>query len=541
MLVAYNDENMFLNYKPQISFFKIIYRRHTNFALETTRINFLYQPKFGKIFSCEIPKTADLLSKLWLIIEMPEIPILKTITNETDEKIKFSWAKKIGYVIIDYVEIEIGNKTIQKKWGEFMNIVDYELNYSNHNGSMDQYIGNTTNFYEYKYVKNGITSLELRIPLTFWFSESSTNSLPLLCLEYNTVRFNVKLRDLQSCAIFTPNHYIQISKYFGNGILGEPLIQYSPQGIAWAEFDSVDIATWNTATLDVETYNLYYRKISDLPFMTTISDYYDSHLSNLSFMNLTSYKNYFIYGLWSGSIYVPISSEEDLPETTFIEKLYQINLSPEIPLKNMYLLTEYVYLDRDERINFYKQRNMYLIEQIYFSGNMVLNNITNINYLNMTNPCKWIIFMGQIAYFTNANVNEWFNYETSFVNNINKNVYFYSNKKKPVIKRISFNINSNNSNEIDEMDYYSKLIPFENFERAKPSTGFGVKTFSLYPQKEQPSGSFNMSCVTSFSLNTIFNQIDDNYTNYIFKAYGITYNNLVIVHGVSGVMFNNSI
>ena len=535
ILVAYNEENMFLNYKPQISFFKIIYRRYTNFALESIKTNFLYQPKFGKNFSCEIPKTADLISKMWLIIETPEIPIIKTIANKVDEKLKFAWAKKLGYVLIDYVEIEIGGKTIQKKWGEYMNAVDYELNYSNHDGSLDPYIGNTPDFYEYKFTKDGIASLELRIPLSFWFTENSTTALPLLCLEYNSLRFNVQLRDFKSCAIFSPSHFIQVSKYFGDGIPGEPLIQYSPQGIAWAEFDSIDVNTYDNATFNITSYNLYYRKISDLPFISTVQEYYENYLNNLSELMFKNNKNYLVYGLKSGSIYVPISSQEDNPLSTFIEKIYQINIQPEIPLKKMYLLSEYIYLDREERNNFYKQKNQYLVEQIYYSGDMLLNNITNLNYINLANPCKWIIFMAQVGYFTNMNVNDWFNYKTTFVKNSKKF------KNNPVIKNVSFSFNSNISNEVEEIDYYSKLIPFEKFRLAKKSSGFGIKTFALHPHTSQPSGTFNMSSVTSFSINTTFNQIDDNYTNYIFKTYGITYNNLVIVHGVAGLMFNNNI
>jgi hypothetical protein len=535
ILVAHNEENMFLNNKPQISFFKMIYRRYTNFALESIRTNFLYQPKFGKKFSCEIPKTADLLSKIWLIIELPEIPIIKTIANRVDEKIKFAWAKKIGYVLIDYVEIEISGKTIQKKWGEYMNAIDYELNYSNHDGSLDSYIGNTPDFYKYRTTKDGVSSLELRIPLSFWFSESSTTALPLLCLEHNSVKFNVQLRDFESCANFSPNSFVPIKKYFGNGIFGEPLIQYSPQGIAWAEFDSVDVNTYNNATFNIESYNLYYRKISDLPFVTTIPEYYQNYLDNLSTLIFEKKKNYFIYGLTSGSIYVPIESDEDEPLSIYIEKIYQIKMATDLPLKNMYLLSEYIYLDREERNNFYKQKNQYLVEQIYFTGNMHLNNTVNLNYINLVNPCKWIIFMAQIGYFTNKNVNDWFNYNTTFVKN--NNIF----KNKPVIKNVTFSFNSNQANEVEEMDNYTKLIPFENFKLAKKSTGFGIKTFALHPNKDQPSGTFNMSAITSFSINTTFNPIDDNNTNYIFKTYGISYNNLIIVHGVAGVMFNNNI
>ena len=60
-LVAYGDENIVLNQNPQITFFKIIYRRYTNFSIETVRNNFLYQAKVGKKYSVELNGLKKLL------------------------------------------------------------------------------------------------------------------------------------------------------------------------------------------------------------------------------------------------------------------------------------------------------------------------------------------------------------------------------------------------------------------------------------------------------------------------------------------------
>ena len=158
ILVGYGDENMVLNHEPQITFFKIIYRRYTNFAMESVRTNFIYQPKFGKRFTCELSKLGDLVSKMWLIIDLPDLPIIYTLNNVLDKKLKFAWARDIGYVIIDYVEIEIAGKIIQRKWGEYMNAVDKVLNYKNYNSSLNPFIGNLPEYYEYQLTSNGIPS-----------------------------------------------------------------------------------------------------------------------------------------------------------------------------------------------------------------------------------------------------------------------------------------------------------------------------------------------------------------------------------------------
>lgn len=538
ILVAYGDENMILSHDPQITFFKIIYRRYTNFAMESVRTNFIYQPKFGKRYSCELSKLGDLVNKMWLIIDLPDLPIIYTFNNTLDEKLKFAWARDIGYVIIDYVEIEIGGKVIQKKWGEYMNAVDKVLNYKCYNSSLDPFIGNLPEYYEYQSTSNGIPSRQLKIPLTFWFAETSGMSLPLLCLEHNVVRFNVQLRDFNQCAIFSPSNYIKVVKYWGNGILGEPLVQYSQQGIAWAEFDSIDIGETDNATLNVLSYNLYYRKISDNSFVTTTSEYFNNFINNIA-TNIFDFEkptNYFIYGLKSGSLYVPTGSNPTDPRSTFIEQIYRINFLNDIPLKDMYLLSSYIFIDRDERQRFYANRHEYEIEQITYTGNLNLINLNNINYIELVNPCKWVIFMAQVQYYTNLNVNDWFNYKTSFIRNDDGTI-----KGNSVIKTVSFNLNSTQVTDTYEMEVYNWLIPFQKFRMANVPPGFGMGSFSLYTNNLQPSGSCNMSVFNTFTINTSFNQIDLGYNKYLFKCYGITYNNLVIEHGLAGLMFNNNI
>jgi hypothetical protein len=108
-IVARGQENIFLSADPQITFFKIVYRRYTNFSIETVKTDFLYPVKFGKTFTCELSKIGDLLNNIWIIIELPDIPLIYNFDNEIDEKIKFKWARKIAYALIDYVDIDIHN------------------------------------------------------------------------------------------------------------------------------------------------------------------------------------------------------------------------------------------------------------------------------------------------------------------------------------------------------------------------------------------------------------------------------------------------
>jgi hypothetical protein len=538
ILVAYGEENIVLSENPQISFFKIVYRRYTNFSIETVQVNFLYETNFGKKYTVEIGKIGDLLHKMWLVLELPDIPVVYDFNNNVDNKIKFKWTRKLAYAIIDYVELEIGNQTVSKQWGEWMGVME-ELNWNNFNSNIDEYIGNTPDLTTYQHLNKNFNSKTLYIPLWFWFCNNAGSALPLLCLEYMTVRFNIQLNNFQNCGIFSPSNYIYVESYLGNGILGEPLVQISNQGVAWAEFDSIDIGEFDKTTLKVKNYLLYYRKISDLQFIST-SDYIAELETIINNVNRTPVK-FVIYGLYSGSIYLPVKSNPLNPTSVFIQKTYNFNVPENLVFKNMYLLCNYIYLDKEERKKFYLTKHQYTVEQISYSNPLYYYNLNNKIFIESINPCKYIIFMSQVKYFLNFNVNQNFNYNLYFFNpELSKiDFSFINSYNKPLIKSVYFSLNSNNTGSDTDMKLYSILVPFLNYPMGKNNSGFGINSFELYSTSSQPSGSLNLSYFNSFEVNASVYPIDIDYNEYIFKSYISTYNFLKIANGVAATIFNS--
>lgn len=537
ILVAYSQENLFLTADPLITFFKIVYRRYTNFAIETIRQNFKTSVKFGNKYSLEISKLADLLHKMWLIIELPQINPIYDLNNNIDQRVKFKWAKNIGYAIIDYVEIEIEGRTIVKHWGEFYNSLT-ELDWNNFNGddngTINQYIGNVPELISYTNLSDSVNSYFLKIPLKFWFCQASGQCFPLLNLEFTPIKFNVKLKDFDNCGIISPTNYVSIQNYIGKSILGEPLLQLNSQGYSWGEFDSLSVNTYNEDNFNITSYNLYYRKISDNDFMT------DLNLNNVDLLNsLTKFNKFVIYGLYSGSIYLPINANSDDPNSVFLSKKYFVNFTNNLTINNMYLLCDFIYIDNDERVKFYNSKRQYLIEQVYQTS---INNLTNLSaqvFLNGTNPCKFIIFMAQVKYFLNQNVNYNFNYNTLFfdIKLINKNLTFFNFINKNVINKLSFTYNTYKNEDQLEMEIYSLLNVFYSYQKGNNPSGFGLKPYSLYNQNIQPSGTINISSLSEIGMNTNFNKIDMNYNKYLFRAYVVTNNYLIFSNGVCGTIF----
>jgi len=72
-LVAYGAQDIYLTGNPQITFFKVVYRRHTNFSMESIKQNFNGTADFGKSVSCTIARNGDLIHKMYVQVELPDV------------------------------------------------------------------------------------------------------------------------------------------------------------------------------------------------------------------------------------------------------------------------------------------------------------------------------------------------------------------------------------------------------------------------------------------------------------------------------------
>ena len=66
-LVAQGAQDNYITGNPQITYFKAIYRRHTNFVIESIENNFEGHIDLGKRVICPIPRKGDLLYKTYIL------------------------------------------------------------------------------------------------------------------------------------------------------------------------------------------------------------------------------------------------------------------------------------------------------------------------------------------------------------------------------------------------------------------------------------------------------------------------------------------
>ena len=105
-LVAYGAQDIYLTGNPQITFFKVVYRRHTNFAVESIEQTFNGAVDFDKRVTATISRNGDLIKQMYL-----EVVLAGQVT-----------ISGVGNAIVKQVELEIGGQLIDRHYGEWMNI-----------------------------------------------------------------------------------------------------------------------------------------------------------------------------------------------------------------------------------------------------------------------------------------------------------------------------------------------------------------------------------------------------------------------------------
>jgi hypothetical protein len=183
-LVAQGKQDAFLTGNPQISFFKLVYRRHTNFAVESMPMYFDGTPTFGKRITCNVPRRGDLLGPLFLEVSLP------AIYDESGNSL--SYVNSIGHALIQEISIEIGEQEIDRQTGEWMEIWTKCITSSSQKDAFETMIGRMDSYVS----TQNFGPMKIVIPLHFWFCRNPGMYLPLLAMQYHPIRINIKLRPL---------------------------------------------------------------------------------------------------------------------------------------------------------------------------------------------------------------------------------------------------------------------------------------------------------------------------------------------------------
>ena len=216
-IVAYGSQDLFLTGTPEITYWKVSYRRHTNFAMESIEQTFQGQADFGRRVSAVLSRNGDLAYRTYLQVTLPEI--------NQDHKgsagdVYARWLDYIGEQMIAQVEVEIGGQRIDRQYGDWMHIWNQLTMSSEQQRGYWKMIGHTT---QLTYItdpsfadvsgpcaaqggpaqvcapRKALPETTLYVPLQFWFTKNPGLALPLIALQYHEVKINLDIRPIGEC------------------------------------------------------------------------------------------------------------------------------------------------------------------------------------------------------------------------------------------------------------------------------------------------------------------------------------------------------
>ena len=231
-LVAYGAQDIYLTGNPQITFFKVVYRRHTNFSMESIKQTFNGTADFGGSVSATISRNGDLVHRMYLEHDAS----YTTIATGNDDSLGIRC--DYGSHLMKEVELEIGGQRIDRHYGHWHSVYS-QLTESNPSGAQNTLFnkmsGNgkgvstdvnlagsaqtgTETF------PNGFTltsetgdsaldtaEAKLFIPLYFWFCRNPGLALPLIALQYHEVKVKITFEELGNLVAYDEGDT------FGNG------------------------------------------------------------------------------------------------------------------------------------------------------------------------------------------------------------------------------------------------------------------------------------------------------------------------------------
>ena len=476
-LVAKGSQDIFLTGNPKVSYFRSVYKRHTNFSHESIKQSITGQLDFGKTVEVIISRSGDLLSSINLEIDLPKISgkYGKTI----------SYIDSIGHYIIDKIDFMIGEQIIDTHYGEWLEIWSELTLSESHKNGYNTMIGKNITITEAK---------TLIIPLQFWFCRNYGLALPLVALQYHQVKLMITLKPFSECW----------KKDFDTFYL-----------------DKVN----NVVTINSSVSDDVVSRFSDLGLNTTLNDGSDNYFGmKLLWSDGTEDT---VQNRVSGNDQsLTLETNSTVPNKTGYAYLIKGEPSIDVVLDDFRVFGDYIFLDTGERKFFAQNKHLYLIEQLQNNG---INSYTkgqesNKIDLDFNHPCKELIWVNSLDF--NKKLNLPFNYSDRVDTS-----YGSDNPVKDAI----IHINGQERFDSRTADYFRLLVPYQKHSRI-PENYIYVYSFAIKPEDNQPSGTCNYSRLNTSELTINFvNGIDDLTT----RIYAINYNMLNIVNGMGGLAYSN--
>jgi hypothetical protein len=503
-LVAHGVQDIYLIGNPQITFFKTIYKRHTNFSMEAFQISYDAKPTWGQRTTFNITRYADLMYTMIVEIDIPRIYSKYTFDNQwtgpgklptdfnTQDSVGIiSWVNNTGHAAILYYDLKIGGQLIDRQYSEWMEIWTQLSQSESKKRGLDQLLNRNYN------LETTSIAQTVYIPLQFWFCRNIGLALPLIALQYHDVELELNFRPLEQMTTFGSNLY------------------YS------ATSDGTDILTLTNLYDGIPTL-----KDSDIQGRIIVfpdgAQYYIAPDATINPGQDGSLADPYTITMVRNIPDIPIYHNA----TVYIKPNGVLDTSRNTDIVEVRLYVDYIYLDTIEQREFANAKHRYLIEQLQYSGSesIDVNATTKRVKLVFNLPIKEIFWVNQLdSVFT---INDLFNYSNSIAASV---------PPDNIIASAQITINGIERFSLRNADYFRLIQPYQKHTRS-PNGYFYVYSFSVKPEEHQPSGCSNFSKLDTKEL---FLNIKPNTGLQQVRVYAINYNILRIMSGMGGVAFSS--
>ena len=193
-LVAYGAQDVYLTGNPQITFFKVVYRRHTNFSKECIEQTFSGAVGAGKRVTATLARNGDLVQEVYVKVDMSSTVSIGGPLNADDITLTGDLTN-----VVKSAEVEIGGQKIDKQYSTWMDIYN-TLFESNHDYRNAMCVGKKSIAGS---IAGSVVLSTVYIPLRFWFNRNPGLALPLIALQYHEVKVNIELGSLPAPTVTT--------------------------------------------------------------------------------------------------------------------------------------------------------------------------------------------------------------------------------------------------------------------------------------------------------------------------------------------------
>jgi hypothetical protein len=489
-LVAHGVQDIYLIGNPQITFFKVVYKRHTNFSMESIQTSIDGSTNFGNKAIIKIPRKADLMHTMTLEVDLPLLStVVGNSSGNTGAKGTITWVDNIGHALIEFMEFKINGNIIDRQYGEWMEIWTQLSTSESKKRGLDKMLDRTGSL-------STTGPKTVYIPLHFWFCRNIGLALPLCALQYHEVELEITLRDFSELTTLGSNPYYKIQSG----------------------------ATSGSTTLIVEKIDTSQTPSLDDSFPGRYIVFEDGTKYSLS--DSSSGINEFTdAGPYTLTLTTALTKSYSTGSEVYFKKNGKLS-SSSYSVTDMRLFIDYIYLDTYERKEFALAKHRYLIEQVQDSGIESLPEGTIVKKfnLNFNLPVKELFWTIQLARVDRNN--DLFNYSNTVADGISQD----NTMEKCVIM-----MNGIERFQERKSDYFRLIQPYYKHTRV-PDKYFYIYAFAIQPEDHQPSGCSNFSKIDTVDVNITLNA---NMPATNLRFYALNYNILRIYNGMGGIAFSN--